>query len=161
MIEGNLAAKSRRSYGLAAEAFANASVVVSGRLSAARVAGGYMEPRATTAIHDTRAQLLTIWTSTQTAFSVRDGVADLLEMPRDRVRIIAGDVGGSFGAKGMVFAEDVLVALGAVGWAGRSAGWRRDRRTPRPRRKVMGRSSTSSLLQTRRDACGPPRQAGP
>ena len=112
--EGNLAAKAQRAFGSAADAFDLAAVVVRGRLSVARVAGGYMEPRATSAVYDRSARELTVWTSTQAAFSVRDGIADLLKMPRDHVRVIAGDVGGSFGAKGMVFAEDVLVALGSL-----------------------------------------------
>jgi carbon-monoxide dehydrogenase large subunit len=120
-LESNLAARSRRSIGAIEAQFAGA-VVVRGRLLAGRVAGGYLEPRASVAAYDQASGRLTVWTSTQTAFSVRDGIAELLGLARENVRVIAGDVGGSFGAKGMVFAEDVLVALAAMRF-GRPVRW--------------------------------------
>lgn len=40
---------------------------------------------------------LTIWTSTQTPFQIRDTMAGLLRMPINKVRVIGLPVGGSFG----------------------------------------------------------------
>lgn len=42
---------------------------------------------------------LTIYTSTQYIWEVRDQLADALEMPRDKVRVICRFMGGGFGAK--------------------------------------------------------------
>jgi putative selenate reductase molybdopterin-binding subunit len=56
---------------------------------------------------------LVVRSSTQTPFLTRDALAWLLSLPRERVRVIAGRVGGGFGAKQELFVEDV-VALAAL-----------------------------------------------
>ena len=57
---------------------------------------------------------LTLWASTQVPFYVRDQVCDRLGLPTDRVRVIAPDVGGGFGAKQEAFPEYVAVAAAAL-----------------------------------------------
>ena len=52
---------------------------------------------------------LTIWEGTQTVFGVRSTVADFLEMPYSRVRVIKMPMGGSFGCKQEMILE-VLAA---------------------------------------------------
>jgi xanthine dehydrogenase YagR molybdenum-binding subunit len=42
---------------------------------------------------------ITVWASTQGVFSVRDGMADNLEVPQSRVRVICDYMGGGFGSK--------------------------------------------------------------
>ena len=42
---------------------------------------------------------MTVWASTQVPFDVRDDLAEALGLERERVRVIAPDVGGGFGAK--------------------------------------------------------------
>jgi carbon-monoxide dehydrogenase large subunit len=54
-----------------------------------------------------------MWTSTQNVFGVRQAVASTLGLDANKVRVLAEDVGGGFGAKGSVFPEEVLVALAA------------------------------------------------
>jgi carbon-monoxide dehydrogenase large subunit len=54
-----------------------------------------------------------IWTSTQNVFGVRHAVASTLGLDEAKVRVLAEDVGGGFGAKGSVFPEEVLTALAA------------------------------------------------
>src|SRR5207245_94125 len=71
-LGGNLAGVVRRGFGDAAGAFAAAGVVVRARLRLGRVAGAYLEPRATTADWDAGARRLTVWSSTQSVFGVRD-----------------------------------------------------------------------------------------
>jgi aerobic carbon-monoxide dehydrogenase large subunit len=122
-VPGNLAGVVRRAFGDAGRAFAAAGVVVSRRLRLARIAGAYLEPRAVTAVWDADGSL-TLWSSTQSVYGVRDWVAALLGLPRERVRVLAEDVGGGFGAKGMPYAEEVLVPAAArrlrrpVRWVG-------------------------------------------
>ncbi|SNY49131.1 molybdopterin cofactor-binding domain-containing protein [Paractinoplanes atraurantiacus] len=56
---------------------------------------------------------LVIRSSTQTPFLTRRAVADLFDLPPDRVRVIAGRVGGGFGGKQEMLVED-LVALAVL-----------------------------------------------
>jgi aerobic carbon-monoxide dehydrogenase large subunit len=128
-VEGNVAGVARRAFGDAAAAFSDADVVVAHRLRLRRVAGAYLEPRAVTAAWDGAA--VTLWSSTQSVYGVRDRVAALLGLEPDRVRVLAEDVGGAFGAKGMPYAEEVLAPLLA-------------RRLDRPVRWVAGRSEDTS-----------------
>jgi carbon-monoxide dehydrogenase large subunit len=130
-VDGNVAGVTGRAFGDATLAFAGAEVVVAARLRLRRVAGAYLEPRTVTAEWDAGAERLTVWSSTQSVYGVRDRVAALLGLDPDRVRVLAEDVGGAFGAKGMPYAEDVLVPLAA-------------RRLGRPVRWVGGRSDDTA-----------------
>jgi aerobic carbon-monoxide dehydrogenase large subunit len=111
-LESNVAGVIPRRYGDIQAAFAPDSVVTGISLDVPRISGGYMEPRAlTAAFEDGR---LTLWASTQWVFGVRDKVAGLLGLDRDRVRVLAVDVGGGFGPKGELYPEETLVALAAM-----------------------------------------------
>jgi carbon-monoxide dehydrogenase large subunit len=90
-------------------------VVVKGVLHSQRLAACPLEPRATAARigEDGR---LTVWLSTQTPHQDRDGLTMLLGFEPGQVRVIAPDVGGGFGGKGLAV-EDVLVA-----WLSRATG---------------------------------------
>jgi carbon-monoxide dehydrogenase large subunit len=57
---------------------------------------------------------LTQWACSQGAHGARDGLADTLGLDKSQVRVITPDVGGGFGAKSGVYAEEIL-----VGWAAR------------------------------------------
>jgi carbon-monoxide dehydrogenase large subunit len=90
---------------------AGAEVVVRRRMTNQRLAAVPMEGNAVLAIPE--AGGLTVYTSTQSPFQVRDAVADALGLAEDLVRCIAPDVGGGFGAKILVSAEQVVVAAAA------------------------------------------------
>ena len=66
-----------------------------------------MEPRAVAARVD--GGRITMWTSTQSAHRVKSSVARILGIPEERIRTIAPEVGGGFGAKANLYAEEVLV----------------------------------------------------
>ncbi|HEX6230490.1 MAG TPA: xanthine dehydrogenase family protein molybdopterin-binding subunit [Actinomycetota bacterium] len=57
---------------------------------------------------------LTLWVSTQVPFDVRNDVAEALGLDRGRVRVVAPDVGGGFGAKLHVYPEYLLCAAAAL-----------------------------------------------
>jgi CO/xanthine dehydrogenase Mo-binding subunit len=59
---------------------------------------GYLEPMATLAWSSSDGRV-NVWTSTQSAFLARMRIADALELPVSKVRIIQATVGGGFGAK--------------------------------------------------------------
>ena len=54
---------------------------------------------------------LTLHSATQVPGIVRDGLADLLDMPASHIRVVAADVGGGFGAKSSIYPEELLVAV--------------------------------------------------
>jgi putative selenate reductase molybdopterin-binding subunit len=65
--------------------------------------------------------ILHVRTSTQVPFLVRDELARLLDLPQERVRVVAGRVGGGFGGKQELLVEDV-VALATLR-TGRPVQW--------------------------------------
>ncbi|HEY7621620.1 MAG TPA: xanthine dehydrogenase family protein molybdopterin-binding subunit [Solirubrobacteraceae bacterium] len=95
--------------------FEKCEAVVSGTMVSQRMAPSPLEPRSTVAAvgEDGR---LTAWLSTQTPHQDRDGLAGMLGLEPSDVRVVAPDVGGGFGAKGLS-TEDVLVA-----WLARELG---------------------------------------
>src|SRR2546430_5747232 len=121
-MKNNVARTKTTTFGDVVSAFGSDSVTASIRLTTARVAGAAMEPRAVTASPDPAGGGLKVWTSTQNVFGVRESIASALGLDEEKVRVLAEDVGGGFGAKGMVFAEEVLTAL--VAWRlKRPASW--------------------------------------
>ena len=113
-MKSNIASTSPTAFGDIKAAFGDGAIVAKVRLMTDRVAGAAMEPRCVTALYDAETNGLRVWTSTQNIFGVRNAIASAVALPEDRVRVMAEDVGGGFGAKGMVFAEEVLIAL--VAW---------------------------------------------
>jgi len=99
---------------------ATATVELRARIQ--RLVPNAMEPRAVAARYD-EASGYTLWASTQIPHQIRDFVADMIGEERSRVRVIAPEVGGGFGAKANVYGEEALVALlarrlrRAVRWA--------------------------------------------
>ncbi len=112
-MKSNIAQSAATTYGDVKAAFAPDSVVAKIRLTTARVAGAAMEPRTVTATPDTETGGIKLWTSTQNVFAVKGAVASTLGIDEAKVRVLAEDVGGGFGAKGSVFPEEVLTALAA------------------------------------------------
>ncbi len=90
------------------ELFDGCDVTAAGRMTSQRIAACPIEPRATAARFEEDGRL-SIWLSTQTPHQDRDGLAKALGMAPEAIRVIAPDVGGGFGAKGLS-TEDVVVA---------------------------------------------------
>src|SRR5207249_11013878 len=113
--------RSELRYGDIEAAFAPDSVVVRARLKLERVAAAAMEPRQCTAAPDGQGGL-TMWTSTQWVFGVRNDVAQVLGLDPPQVRVLAEDVGGGFGAKTRCYPEEILTAVAALR-LGRPVSW--------------------------------------
>jgi carbon-monoxide dehydrogenase large subunit len=105
----NLFTRTISSTGDVERGFAGAAVVERARLAYPRVAGAPIEPRGVLARHDEATDHLTVWTSTQLPFGVRAGIAAVIGVPEERVRVLVPEVGGGFGVKGHVYPEDILV----------------------------------------------------
>ena len=103
----------------AAAAFAAAKHVVALDIINQRVAAVTMEPRSVLAGYDAAALngagRLTIRMSTQMPSSMRDNLCDMvLGIPKEKVRVVVGDVGGGFGMKTGIYPEDAVVAWAAL-----------------------------------------------
>lgn len=92
------------------QGFAEASVVIEREFRTATVHQGYIEPHNATAMYNPDGYL-TIWCSTQGAFSVRHQVAELLDIPVSHVRVVPTEIGGGFGGKIRVYLEPVAALL--------------------------------------------------
>src|SRR5919199_2799023 len=93
--------------------FEQAPVVVEATFDTGRLAALPMEGRACLAEWDGREDKLVLHTSTQVPHIVRNALADVLELPQQRIRVIAPDVGGGFGQKCVVSREELLVSIAA------------------------------------------------
>jgi aerobic carbon-monoxide dehydrogenase large subunit len=112
-MKSNIAQKTTTAFGDIKQAFGAGAVTAKIRLTTARVAGAAMEPRVVTATPDEETGGLKVWTSTQNVFGVREAIMSALGLAHEKVRVLAEDVGGGFGAKGSPFPEEVLTALAA------------------------------------------------
>ena len=114
-------------FGDVARAFAEADVVIAERFTTGRHTALPMEGRACLAIYEPASGQLTFWSSSQIPHVLRTHLAQILDFPEHRLRVIAPDVGGGFGLKAHVFPEEVVTA-----YASRALGctvkWIEDRR---------------------------------
>jgi aerobic carbon-monoxide dehydrogenase large subunit len=97
------------------ELFASSDVVVEGQVISQRLNGLPIEPRSSSAQFGEDGRL-TLWISSQTPHQDKMVLGMLLGLEPEQVRVVAPDVGGGFGAKGLDV-EDVL-----VGWMARHTG---------------------------------------
>jgi len=105
-------------YGDVDKVWLQCDVVVSERIRHPRIAGAALETRGALAYQDADTGTLTVWSSTQNPYSLRDSLAAVLEMPAEQIRVMVPDVGGGFGPKGSIYPEEMLVAAAALktGW---------------------------------------------
>ena len=107
------------------KAFKDADITVTQRIVNQRLIPNAMEPRAATAKFE--AGELTLWTSTQIPHFVQLIVALNLGLGQNKVRVIAPEVGGGFGSKLQVYAEELLVGYLSK-TLGRPVKWTEERR---------------------------------
>src|SRR5437773_2621910 len=122
----NLAGRVRLSRGDVTAALQSAPRRASLTLHVGRAGGQPMETRGLVAEYNTAAELLTVWASSQVPHQVRQFICDVLGLEPHRVRVVAPDVGGGFGAKLIVYPEDVLIPFLALRF-GRPVRWLEDR----------------------------------
>jgi carbon-monoxide dehydrogenase large subunit len=105
-----------------AAAKAGADVVVSRRFLNQRLIPSPMEPRSVVASPMGTSQELTLWSATQIPHVLRVLLALSTGIPENRIRVIAPDVGGGFGAKLQIYREEIL-ALVLANRLGRTVKW--------------------------------------
>ena len=108
-------------------AFAKADHIVRQKLVNNRVTAVALEPRGCIGDYDSRYERYTLYTGLQNPHPLRYQIArQVFDIPETSVRVIPGDVGGSFGMRGGTYNELVLV-LWASRLTGRPVKWRCDR----------------------------------
>ena len=102
-----------------AAAFAKAAHVVKLPLINQRLVVAAMEPRAAIGEYDAAAQHWTLHSSSQGVFGMKNLLRDILGAPAEKVRVLTGNVGGSFGMKATPYPEYVCILHAAKILAGR------------------------------------------
>ena len=97
-----------------AQAFRDADVVVKQRITSQRLIPVAMETRGVVADWRPGEKSLTLFSSTQIPHLMRTLVAGILGMPENLLRVITPEVGGGFGSKLNVYAEEALMAFIAM-----------------------------------------------
>jgi carbon-monoxide dehydrogenase large subunit len=105
----------------------DAPIKVTREIRTARQCMAPLEGRAVVAVWDSRLEQLTVYSACQMPHIVRTGLAGCLGIDEARIRVIAPDVGGGFGYKGILLPEEVCLSWLAMktGWPVR---WIEDRR---------------------------------
>src|SRR3990170_3840285 len=91
------------------KAFAEAAVTVSERYRQQRLIPNAIEPRGVLCEISPATEDITVITSTQAPHILRTAYTLVLGIPEAKIRVIAPDVGGGFGSKVDVYAEDMVV----------------------------------------------------
>ncbi len=100
------------------DAFAKAAHITRLKLQVNRVTANTMEPRAAIGVYEPQDDRYTLYCATQRVWGTRHNLAkNMLGVPDNKVRVVAGDIGGSFGMKSGGYPEDR-----AVVWAARVVG---------------------------------------
>src|SRR5882672_3533622 len=106
---------------------ASAAVVVERTFRTNRQSAAPLEGRGGVAEWSAGEGKLTLWSGTQVPHLARHGLAEILGLAENRIRVIAPDVGGGFGVKAILYPEDVALCLLAMR-LGRAVKWVEQRR---------------------------------
>jgi carbon-monoxide dehydrogenase large subunit len=107
-----------------ADAMAKAAHVTKLRIRNSRIVVCAMEPRSALAEYDDERYVLRV--GCQGAFGMRNGIKNVLGVHQDKVRVLTGNVGGSFGMKASVYPEYIAI-LFAAKTLGRPVKWTDER----------------------------------
>ncbi len=89
-------------------AFDEADRVITQRMRHQRLTPSPIEPRGCVASFHAGEESMTLWTSTQIPHLIRTMLPDMIGIPENKLRIVAPEVGGGFGAKLNLYAEEAL-----------------------------------------------------
>ena len=108
------------------QAQADAEVVISQRLVNQRLIPNAMEGRGVVADYNPGTNQLTMWTSSQIPHLVKLLMTLVTGHPEHLIRVVAPDVGGGFGSKLYLYAEEVITGIVAK-QLGRAVKWTEQR----------------------------------
>jgi carbon-monoxide dehydrogenase large subunit len=123
----NRVATLRAKFGDIDQVFGRAAHVFRERITQHRGGCHAMECRGVIGTEDPISRQLLVWSSTQAPYMVRRALAQFLGADETRIRVVAPQVGGGFGPKAGVYAEEFAIALAAMKLR-RPVKWVEDRR---------------------------------
>ena len=106
----NVCNRARIVVGDVERGFVEADRIFENRFTTSSVHQGYTEPRAAVAQWDSSG-LVTVWSNTQLPFEIQTTLAEILQLPPSKVRIIVPGIGGGFGGKLRVGVEHFAAFL--------------------------------------------------
>ena len=110
----NLAFEKTIDTGNVDAAFAEADIVLEDIFEFGRHTAVSLEPRALLSEYDPGTQRLTVHTSSQTPHMIQALLARTLGVPEHNVRVVAPDVGGSFGLKIHSFGDEIATTAASM-----------------------------------------------
>jgi CO/xanthine dehydrogenase Mo-binding subunit len=108
--DGNVCNRARIVVGDIERGFEEADRIFEHRFRTGMVHQGYTEPRAAVAQWDSSGTV-TVWSNTQLPFEVQNTLAEILQMPPSKIRVVVPGIGGGFGGKLRVGVEHVAAFL--------------------------------------------------
>ncbi|MFK7820427.1 MAG: xanthine dehydrogenase family protein molybdopterin-binding subunit, partial [Planctomycetaceae bacterium] len=90
--------------------FDEATTVIEREFTTATVHQGYIEPHTATALWNADGNI-TVWTSTQGSFTVRQQLCGLLQQPLVKIKVVPMEIGGGFGGKIVVYLQPLAALL--------------------------------------------------
>ena len=106
----NIAAHTRSEFGDPEAGFAASVHVLERTYTISRAHQGYIEPHNGAAFWDPNDKL-TVYTSTQAPFGVRNSLATILQLPASDIRVVPMEIGGGFGGKIGLYLEPLAAML--------------------------------------------------
>ena len=109
-VKSNVAGHIQFKRGDLEQGFKEADLIVEREFTTQPVHQGYIEPHTSTA-HWSADGHLTIWTSTQGSFTIRDSTAAIIDLPPSMIKVIPMEIGGGFGGKTITYLDPVVALL--------------------------------------------------
>ena len=109
-VKSNVAGHIQFKRGDLEQGFKEADVIVEREFTTQPVHQGYIEPHTSTG-HWSPDGHLTIWTSTQGSFTIRDSTAAILDLPPSMIKVVPMEIGGGFGGKTITYLDPVVALL--------------------------------------------------
>jgi CO/xanthine dehydrogenase Mo-binding subunit len=108
--DGNVCNRARIVVGDVERGWEEADRIFEHRFRTGMVHQGYTEPRAAVAQWDSSGTV-TVWSNTQLPFEVQNTLAEIVQMPPSKIRVVVPGIGGGFGGKLRVGVEHFAVLL--------------------------------------------------
>lgn len=108
--QSNIASHNQHAMGDLAAGWAEADAVVEREFHTATIHQGYIEPHNTT-VWWKKDGSVTVWVSTQGPFEIRSQVAEVLNVPVSKVKVIPCEIGGGFGGKFPIYMEPAAAIM--------------------------------------------------
>ncbi len=110
-FKGNIASHTETILGDVEKGFAAADIIVEREFRTKTVHQGYIEPHTATAWWTPTNNKITVWSSSQGHFAIRDRTGAILGVPASDIKVVPMEIGGGFGGKTTIYLEPIAALL--------------------------------------------------